>query len=69
MVIRIQIQRCGGFFKARYAGHANSVFGSSPSEARERLLNATSKQVHNNKRNGLVRERNVESGFRLGKEA
>ncbi len=63
----VQTQRAGGFFKARYAGTANCVFGASPAEARERLLNTPSKLVHNNKRNGLVREHNGVNGFRLGK--
>lgn len=33
----IQIERAGGLYRARWVGHPDFVFGSTPSEARSRL--------------------------------
>jgi len=63
----IQIRPAGGFFRARYAGHASFVFGATAAEARERLFNTPSKTVRNSRRKGAVREINRMDGFQKGK--
>ena len=40
----IEIQRAGGFYKARFRGRANSVFGATAEEAVWRLRGAKSKK-------------------------
>jgi hypothetical protein len=34
---RVEVQRAGGFYRARYEGYENSVFGDNPKQAIERL--------------------------------
>jgi len=36
----IDIQRAGGYFKARFRGNKNFVFGTSPQDARQKLLDS-----------------------------
>lgn len=60
----IQVQRAGGFYKARYAGCSSFVFGSNPEEARQRLLNTPLKCARNTRRNSEIKEHNWGTGFR-----
>jgi hypothetical protein len=64
----IQIQRAGKFYKARYAGAATFVFGSTAQEARG-LLKAPSRSVNDYQHNAMVRGNNWAIGFREGKAA
>ena len=57
----ILIQRAGGFYKARYAGRANFVFGVTPEEARKRLLYSPKSWV--SKRNAVFHKRAFAHGF------
>lgn len=34
---KIEIARAGGLYKARFAGRADACFGTTPSEAKDRL--------------------------------
>src|SRR5260370_31650135 len=54
----IEIQRAGGFFKARWPGRANFVFGATVEEARQRLLNGTPRCSEDSHHNAEVRKRN-----------
>jgi hypothetical protein len=53
----VQITRAGGFYRARFRGCANSVFGATPEDARRRLLEAPRYLGHDNLHNAGVRER------------
>ena len=51
----VQITRAGGFYKARFQGHANCVMHSTPEQAVQRLLDSPSRAVRNDKQNSEVR--------------
>ena len=63
----IEVSKAGAFYKARYAGAASFVFGNSPEEAKQRLLNTPSRVVKNSHRNSAIREMNWAFGFRQGR--
>jgi hypothetical protein len=51
----IQITRAGGLCKARWAGSANCVFGSTPEEAASRLRKISTAIYRDNSRNSNER--------------
>jgi hypothetical protein len=51
----VQVTRAGGYFRARFHGHANCVMASTAHEARQRLLDSPSRCVRNDKQNSEVR--------------
>ncbi len=53
----VQLQRAGGFYKARWPGRANFIFGATVGEARNRLLRASS-SFQDSHFNAEVRKRN-----------
>lgn len=61
----VQIQRAGGYFKARFRGAANCVIASTAHEARQRLLQTPS--MRDTPNNLKRREHNWVTGFREGK--
>jgi hypothetical protein len=52
----VQISKSGGFYKARWRGSANFVFGNSPKHAEERLRKAPTAPFHNNQQNTDTRQ-------------
>lgn len=61
----VQIQRAGGFYRARFHGAANSVIAATAHEARERLLKTPT--MRDTPLNLKRRESNWATGFRAGK--
>lgn len=59
----IEIQRAGGFYKARWAGRSNFVFGGTAEEAKRRLMDAPPYCLHNSQDNTVIRKRNFAKGF------
>ena len=51
----VQVTRCGGYFRARFVGHANCVMHSTAEDAVQRLLDSPSRAVRNDKQNSVVR--------------
>ena len=51
----IQVSRAGGYFRARFHGHANCVMHSTAEDAVQRLLDSPSRAVRNDKQNSEVR--------------
>ena len=60
----VEITKAGSHYRARFRGRANSVFGSTPQEARERLIRTPS--ARDSKRNASMRNRNWAEGFKEG---
>ncbi|SRR6266567_1132436 len=61
----VQVTKAGSHYRARFRGRANSVFGSTAQEARERLLNSPS--AKDSQRNSSMRNRNWAEGFKESK--
>lgn len=51
----VQVTRAGGYFRARFVGHANCVLASTAEQAVQRLLDCPSRAVRNDKQNSEVR--------------
>jgi hypothetical protein len=52
----VEVTRAGGFYRARWRGSANCVFGTSPQEAEARLRTASPATYQNSQRNAEERE-------------
>jgi hypothetical protein len=51
----VQVTRAGGFYIARFRGHANSVMAATEEDAVQRLLDSPSRAVTNDPQNSKVR--------------
>lgn len=51
----IQVTRAGGYFRARFHGHANCVMHSTAEGAVQRLMDSPSRAVRNDNQNSEVR--------------
>jgi len=58
----VQVTKAGTHYRARFRGRANSVFGSTAQEARERLMKTPS--AKDSQRNSSMRKRNWAEGFK-----
>jgi hypothetical protein len=57
----VQVTRAGGYFRARFHGHANCVLGSTAEGVLQRLLDSPEHIFRNNERNAVVyKQRNRE---------
>ncbi|MGA9798577.1 MAG: hypothetical protein WBQ68_06190, partial [Terriglobales bacterium] len=63
----VQIQRAGRFYKARWCGSANFVFGETSAQALERLKKSPRLSLRDTPSNLKRRESNWATGFRAGK--
>jgi hypothetical protein len=60
----VQIQRAGGFYKARWCGSANFVFGETAWQALQRLKTSPKRSLRDTPLNLKHREQNWATGFR-----